>query len=32
MNEILAKTEIEAEDIDWLESRLGEKDVYKRQL
>ena len=27
MNEILAKTEIEAEDIDWLESRLGEKAV-----
>ena len=27
MNEILAKTEIDAEDIDWLESRLGEKAV-----
>ena len=27
MNEILAKTEIDAEDIDWLESRLGEKTV-----
>ena len=27
MNEILAKTEIDAEDIDWLESRLGEKVV-----
>lgn len=27
MNEILAKTEIGAEDIDWLESRLGEKAV-----
>ena len=26
-NEILAKTEIDAEDIDWLESRLGEKAV-----
>mgnify|MGYP002768695658 FL=1 len=27
MNEILAKTEIDAEDIDWLESRLGERAV-----
>ena len=27
MNEILAKTEIDAENIDWLESRLGEKAV-----
>ena len=27
MNEILAKTEIDVEDIDWLESRLGEKAV-----
>ena len=27
MNEILAKTEIDAEGIDWLESRLGEKAV-----
>ena len=27
LNEILAKTEIDAEDIDWLESRLGEKAV-----
>lgn len=27
MNEILAKTEIDAEYIDWLESRLGEKAV-----
>lgn len=27
MNEILAKTEIDEEDIDWLESRLGEKAV-----
>ena len=27
MNEILAKTEIDAEDIDWLESRLGQKAV-----
>lgn len=27
MNEILANTEIDAEDIDWLESRLGEKAV-----
>ena len=27
MNEILAKTEIDAEEIDWLESRLGEKAV-----
>ena len=27
MNEILTKTEIDAEDIDWLESRLGEKAV-----
>ena len=27
MNEILPKTEIDAEDIDWLESRLGEKAV-----
>ena len=27
MNEILAKTEIDAEDIDWLESRLGEMAV-----
>ena len=27
MNEIPAKTEIDAEDIDWLESRLGEKAV-----
>ena len=27
MNEILAKTEIDAEDTDWLESRLGEKAV-----
>ena len=27
MNEILAKTEIDAEDVDWLESRLGEKAV-----
>ena len=27
MNEILAKTEIDAEDIDWLESRVGEKAV-----
>ena len=27
MNEILAQTEIDAEDIDWLESRLGEKAV-----
>lgn len=27
MNEILAKTEIDAVDIDWLESRLGEKAV-----
>ena len=27
MNKILAKTEIDAEDIDWLESRLGEKAV-----
>ena len=27
MNEILAKTEIDAEDIDWLESRLGKRAV-----